>query len=462
MPVNLTNTQPLAWDSANLDADTKAMLDNLQPNILQPHVREHLSVLFLHFGDAADGKRLLKALVPLMKSARKHLEEVRAFRQSQAAGTPYVGVGISKPGYLKLGHATNAFSDNAFKSGMKHRKDTLSDPAVSSWDKHFQEEIHAVVLIGDATEPVVAATRAKVLGLLPASVKVVGEETGLGQRDAQGKGIEHFGYVDGRSQPLFLADQVTEEGKGTNWNPFFPLSHVLEADPLAPKPKQHFGSYLVFRKLEQNVRAFRQAEQDLADHLGLKGDDRKRAGAMLVGRFRNGTPLRLHGKASADTFPVQNDFSYRDDTGAKCPVSAHIRKTNPRDSRDGGLERSLGVMMARRGQTYGTRADHPWDDAPPETRPTGGVGLLFMAFNSSLQNQFEFMQSAWANTPGFPADGTGHDPVIGQGKRTGKVRFPESWGATKLSPSQVQVPQTVTMKGGEYFFMPSLAYLKNP
>jgi hypothetical protein len=51
--------------------------------------------------------------------------------------------------------------------------------------------------------------------------------------------------------------------------------------------------------------------------------------------------------------------------------------------------------------------------------------------------------------------------VIGQGKRAVKVRFPESWGGTKLSPPQSQVPQTVTMKGGEYFFMPSLAYLKS-
>lgn len=47
MPVDLDNERPLAWDSASLDADTKAMLDNLQPNILRAHVREHMSVLFV-------------------------------------------------------------------------------------------------------------------------------------------------------------------------------------------------------------------------------------------------------------------------------------------------------------------------------------------------------------------------------------------------------------------------------
>ncbi|MCT9931024.1 hypothetical protein N5079_12430 [Planotetraspora sp. A-T 1434] len=460
MPVNLANSTPLAWDSAGLDADTKAMLDNLQPNILQAHVREHLSVLFFHFTDGPDGRRFLHALVPLMKSARKHLEEIRAFDKSGTGGTPYVGVGISKAGYLKLGHATTKFDDNAFKSGLKRRQTTLSDPPVSGWEAPYQKEIHAVVLIGDATAEPVAATRKRVLALLPKTAEKVGEETGLGLRNAQGRGIEHFGYIDGRSQPLFLADQVAKES-GTNWTPFFPLSHILVADPLAPKPAQHFGSYLVFRKLEQNVRAFRQAEEHLADSLGLTGADRQLAGAMLVGRFRNGTPLRLHGKPSSDDFPVQNDFSYRDDPGSKCPVSAHIRKTNPRDSRDGGLERVLGVMMARRGQTYGTRADRPWDDAPPETRPTGGVGLLFMAFNSSLQNQFEFTQQTWADNADFPASGTGHDAVIGQGKRDIKVRFPKAWGGDKLSTPQAQIPQTVTMKGGEYFFMPSLAYLKS-
>ncbi|WP_433347326.1 Dyp-type peroxidase [Microtetraspora malaysiensis] len=436
------------------------MLDNLQPNILQAHVREHLSVLFVHFGDGPDGKRFLRGLVPLMKSASRHLQETRAFNESKAPGTPYVGVGISKLGYVALGHSTTKFTDNAFKSGLKRRKDTLSDPPVSSWETPYQGEIHAVVLIGDATKEPVAATRKRVLALLPKTAKVLGEETGTGLRNAHGLGIEHFGYIDGRSQPLFLADQVAKES-GTNWTPFFPLSHILVADPLAPQPSRHFGSYFVFRKLEQNVRAFRQAEEHLADSLGLTGADRQLAGAMLVGRFRNGTPLRLHGKPSSDGHPVQNDFSYRDDPGSKCPVSSHIRKANPRDSRDDGLERVLGVMMARRGQTYGTRTDRPWDDAPPKTRPTGGVGLLFMAFNSSLQGQFEFTQQTWADNPGFPSDGTGHDPVIGQGKRNVKVRYPKAWGSDKPSPPQPQVPQTVTMKGGEYFFMPSLAFLKS-
>jgi Predicted iron-dependent peroxidase len=458
MPVELDNAQPLAWDSPDLDADTRAMLDNLQANILQPHVRDHMSLLLLRFDDADDGRRFLRCLVPLMKSARQHLEEVRSFRLSKAPGTVYVGVGISADGYRALGHDLRTFADNRFQKGMK-QADILNDPPAAEWEAPYRQEVHAIVLIGDSVAETVAATRAEILDLLPATATLLGEETGLGMRNPAGKGIEHFGYVDGRSQPLFLADQVAAE-RSVNWNPFFPLKHALRHDPLAPDPNRHFGSYLVFRKLEQNVRAFRQAEEELADRLGLTGEDRARAGAMLVGRFRNGTPLRLHGKPSSDGWPTQNDFNYaKDPDGAKCPILAHIRKMSPRDSRDGGLERIREVAMPRRGQTYGTRTDDPWDDAPPETRPTGGVGLLFMAFNGDLR-QFETAQ-LWANDDAFPQEGVGLDPVIGQGERTLKVRFPTVWGGPEFSPPVQQVPQTVTMKGGEYFFAPSLAYLNS-
>ena len=90
--------------------------------------------------------------------------------------------------------------------------------------------------------------------------------------------------------------------------------------------------------------------------------------------------------------------------------------------------------MARRGQTYGERKDDPNDDTLPRYRPTGGVGLLFMAFNSELGNQFEFTQRTWANNAGFPRFPAGDpqpglDPVIGQGARP-TAAWPSVWGGT--------------------------------
>jgi len=462
MAVDLST--PLSWKTASGDASV--LLDELQPNILKPHVRDHLSVLFLGFSDAGEAKTFLRSLAGLMKSARAHLEEIEAFKTTNTGGTAYVGVGLTAHGYATLG--ITAPADASFQGGAKAAVSKLVDPPVEAWENAYQQTIDAVVLIGDATTKAMRAKRAEVELLLPQSITVLGEESGRGMANENGDGIEHFGYVDGRSQPLFLTEDVDAERDTTDgvneWDPSRPLGQVLVPDPAAPDPGVHFGSYFVFRKLEQNVQLFKQAEQDLADALSLKGDDRERAGAMIVGRFEDGTPL-VSQSAAGSHHPVENDFSYDSDKlGQKCPFSAHIRKTNPRGS--GGAETPEDEhkhLMARRGQTYGRRLDDPNADLPPIVRPTRDVGLLFMAFNSNLANQFEFTQRLWANNAGFPItpDGSrpGLDPVIGHGERPAPSYAPE-WGRNGAVEVVDAVPQAVTLKGGEYFFMPSLAFLR--
>ncbi|MBK1786917.1 Dyp-type peroxidase [Prauserella cavernicola] len=466
MPVELT--RPLSWKTAQ--GDDAALLDELQPNIVKAHVRDHLSVLFVRFGDAAEGRGFLRALAGSMKSAKSHLEEIEAFKAAGTGGTPYLGVGLSNTGYEALG-ITTVPADTSFRQGMRDpvTKDRLGDPPRSSWDVPYREGIDAVVLVGAATDAALSRTRNAVLDLVTDTITVLGEETGLSRVNASGEGIEHFGYVDGRSQPLFLtedieAEKLTTDGT-TAWDPSAPLGQVLVADPAAPDPSVHFGSYFVFRKLEQNVRRFKQAESDLADALGLTGRDRDRAGAMLVGRFEDGTPLTSNSAHGCHS-PVANDFGYgSDELGRKCPFHAHIRKTNPRGS--GGFEdpaREHGHLMARRGQTYGERADDPNGDLPIAARPVGGVGLLFMAFNSDLGDQFEFTQQVWANNTDFPrvpagTKSPGLDLVIGQGPRP-ETTYAPGWGRNGTTPAD-PAPQAVTMRGGEYFFMPSLAFLRN-
>jgi len=465
MPVDLT--VPLDWKNAAGDAET--MLEQLQANILRPHVREHLSVLFVNFGDATEGRAFLRALAPMVKSAKQHLDEVEAFHTNGINGTTYVGVGLTASGYAALGIVAGVPSDPSFLRGMKApaSKLALHDPPVSTWDAPYRGDIHAVVLVGDATDGGMTATRNAVLDLLTDNVTVVGEETGLGQHNSSGDGVEHFGYVDGRSQPLFLtqdiADEATLSPAPTLWDPAFALDRVLVPDNAAPNPDVDFGSYFVFRKLEQNVRRFKQAEQDLADQLGLIGDDRERAGAMLIGRFEDGTPVTVQ-PAAGEALPVANNFNYdQDPDGLKCPFHGHIRKSNPRGS--GGFEAPLQErlhIMARRGQTYGQRIDDPDGEMPPSARPTGGVGLLFMAFNVDIGQQFDFVQQRWVDSANFPkVSGStpppGLDQVIGQGPRD-KISQPRIWNAmaaVEVDPA----PQAVTMKGGEYFFTPSLDFL---
>jgi Dyp-type peroxidase family len=460
--VPLRLDRPLAWKAA--DADATRMLTELQANIVKPHVRDHLAVMFFNFSNRSDGRAFMQTLVPFVKSALQHLQEIEVFKTSgkKIPGSVYVGVGLSRAGYKALG-ITSQPPDPSFKKGMKAQRTVLADPLSSGWDSTYRHELHAVVLIGDAANraAVVNAARTQVLAARPATVTLVGEERGLSQHNSNGDGIEHFGYVDGRSQPLFLVEDIAGEARA-NWNPAFPLEQLIVTDPaVSVGAQKFFGSYFVFRKLEQNVRLFKKQEEELAAALKLAPGDEERAGAMVVGRFEDGTPATL--QQGDKLLPVPNDFNYRHDPdGLKCPFGGHIRKTNPRGS--GGFEPEADErkhLMARRGQTFGVRADDVNADLPPEKRPTGGVGLLFMAFNANLGNQFEFTQGTWANNPGFPNApfAAGVDAVMGQGSRT-KQRYSTTWNTPPLKEGDV-FAQAVTMRGGDYFFMPSLAFLRS-
>lgn len=467
--MGVTLNSSISWKSAS--ADDQIMLDNLQPNIVKPHVRDHLTALFLSFSDDVSGRQFLRALSNnSMKSAAQHLAEIEAFKANHnAPGTPYVGVGLTFLGYEAL-HVVNRPADPLFVAGMQ--KSSLNDPPVASWEPYFAEVIHAIVLIGDAKlEPKTILVQ-QVMSLIASipGVNVIAVQEGLALHH-KNEGIEHFGYVDGRSQPLFLFEDIEAEEEHTdgtaNWSPDFPLGQVIVSDPAAPDPQFHFGSYFVYRKLEQNVRLFKEEEEKLAIRLGLA--DAERAGAMAVGRFEDGTPVTMQFDDGVES-PVPNNFNYfSDKKGAKCPFSGHVRKTNPRGT--GGFEpadEERSHLMARRGLTYGIRTDDLNDDSIAN-KPEKDVGLLFMAFNSDIGNQGEFTQKLWANNPNFPKVPAGFpppgvDPIIGQTPQNGPRPDMEGaviWGDPASLQQASTIPQVVTMKGGEYFFMPSLAFLRS-
>ena len=474
MPVNLN--APLSWKSAA--GDDKAMLENLQPNILKAHTREFLSMFFVRFADQAKGRAFLRALsVPsakFLKSALDHLGEVAAFKASGTPGTPYFGVGLTKPGYDLIGvPVAKQPGDAAFRAGMPSHAGALGDPAAGSWEAGLSGA-HAVVLVGDQLAPPQAAAVLKLKTLLAAhpGVTVLVRQNGHGQHNDNEEGIEHFGYVDGRSQPIFLVEDLAAEKLGkdgiTTWDAAFPIGRAIVADPASPTPAKHFGSYFVFRKLEQNVKLFKTEEQKLAARLSLTGDAAERAGAIIVGRFEDGTPLAVQ-YAEGSCHPVPNDFDYSSDPeGGKCPHLGHIRKMNPRGS--GGFEPPATErlhIMARRGQTYGVCTDG-LNDGKIVNKPTKDVGLLFMAFNADIGEQFEFVQKNWANFGGFPkvpaGVGTpGPDLIIGNGARP-DIECPVQWGSAIGVPPRktTRAPKAaVTMKGGDYFFMPSIAFLRS-
>ncbi len=319
----------------------------------------------------------------------------------------------------------------------------------------------------------VAAIERQIKTLMGDRARIVAAETGRAifrdnGTDESGihkiEGIEHFGYVDGRSQPLMLKELVRREADESDgisvWNPEFPIGQVLVADNGSPvRDGTAFGSYFVFRKLEQDVAAFKQRiEDELGESTGLG----ELAGAMIVGRFEDGTPVVLQRDDGGDNPVINNSTHAGDPDGLRCPMHAHIRKTNPRgDIRrqfggaDDSAERSH--IMARRGMTYGRR-NRVTD---PSNEPSGGVGLMFMSFHRSLADGFEFTQQSWANNVGFVKPGTGRDPLIGQrgAAAAATLRIPSAWGMRGTATTPTTFSEFVRHRGGDYFFAPASSTL---
>jgi Dyp-type peroxidase family len=444
---------PLVLRDLRAGDTASRMLASLQPNIIRPHVRSHLRLLALRVQAPAEARHGLARVARGMKSAAQQHDELRAFRASGAAGTAFVSIGLSAGGYERLGIERARWPrGEAFRSGLRGRD--LGDPAPPAWEPAYRDGIDVLVVVGSHHDEVTDRKVREVLGALAGSLEVVAEETGCSLTNSRGDGIEHFGYVDGRSQPLFI-DEDLEDERGTGdgvvrWNPLVPLSHVLVPDPGARAGDHAFGSYLVYRKLEQNVQAFKRQEQRIAGELGLAGDDAERAGALLIGRFEDGTPLTL--AATEGVTPIPNDFTYDDDEGTRCPLGAHIRVANARIA-----DPAARVVIARRGQGYGVRRDDP-GDGDVASKPTGGVGLLFMAVVAGLERQFESLQRAANGDDGGPLDA-----VMGQrraGAGPGQIELSPGWNDPRVPRVRVPVDPVVTLLGGEYCFLPSLEFLR--
>jgi Dyp-type peroxidase family len=451
MPIALDKL--LRWPPDN--PDEIAMLDDLQGNILKSHGRDHAVHMFLRFDDIARGRMFVRMIAGWVTSARQQLVEIDTFKLTRVSAGEFVAFFLSAAGYKALEvPEENIPSEPAFRDGMRRRGAMLADPPAIFWDTSFQEPIHAMALIADGSATLVRQhTRRLQWAAREHAVRVAAIEFGHALKNDYGLTIEHFGYADGLSVPVLISKDPPAELK---WNPEVPLAQALVPDPGAASGAG-FGSYLVFRKIEQNVRAFKEAEQRLAQALGLQGEEAERAGALLVGRFEGGSPLALS-DADDVSLNLLNDFSYADDPeGRRCPFHAHIRKVNPRGASTD--ERSR--LLVRRGITYGRRYDDPNRDLEPGARPSSGVGLLFMAYGSGIESQFEFVQARWANDPHYLRPHTGIDPLIGQ-QAAPDYQWPVCWGAdAPFLAAPFSIGGFTSLKGGEYFFAPCISALKS-
>jgi Dyp-type peroxidase family len=511
------------------------VLEDLQGNILKSHGREESVHIFLTFPDPKKEPRktaVLRRLIAQLAtkditSAKKQLDDAAAWRKNKIDGGVFVHFSLSSSGYEKLGFPDSTqpkganlqkrkeatpkeFKDDyaeVFQLGMKRRQYALIDPPFSAWEPEYKRDIDALLIIAADNLRDVMIKEAEIIPDLSRVARVATVERGTKIRrqfnnQNQDAVVEHFGFTDGIGDPRFLEEDLERKEKGETAKRLFsaPLNLVLVKDPLGT-PNVSFGSFLIFRKLEQNVQGFKNAELELSKELGVS---RELSGAMAVGRFEDGTPLVLQGNDGSNNL---NNFDYfRDSAGLKCPFQAHLRKTNPRleSVRYGGPfaqseEQELGHRIARRGVTYGGPLS---DFSNLDLLPTDGVGLLFMCYQSDIWEQFEFIQRFWSNNPRFlePAmsrsrgvDNNNYckilpelDPVTGKPKvicETGldavsgqslpgqsdplikdEAQPPEHWLKQWDQPTvltDVKFANFVKLKGGEYFFSPSISFLKN-
>lgn len=329
-------------------------------------------------------------------------------------------------------------------------------------------------------------------------------------------GLEPFGFADGISQPRldwdgarvpsagvadfsnrvalgeFLLGYPNEYGKYTD-RPLVDAdasSAALLAAEDAPGKKDVGlnGTYLVMRQLKQDVRGF---WQFVNAQTGGKWTETERLAAAMVGRTRAGEPLvPIEDRAIPGIGPkpdevARNQFSFdRDPEGVGCPFGAHIRRANPRNADYPGHETGFRRLVAalglgrhefgrdltssvrfhrilRRGREYGPELK-PSDALAPAPSGDPERGLYFICLNANISRQFEFLQNAWMMNTKFAVLTGESDPLLGDRSEiagcpvTADFTMPVRDGVRQRVSG---LPQFVSVRGGAYFFLPSLRTL---
>jgi Dyp-type peroxidase family len=505
---------------------------DIQGNILPGLTRtEQLFVAFAST-DQARLQRALAALKPrltTMATALTHRDaRKRAFVMHTARpqrSDLWVNLALSVRATNALGAPEVAKLDRRFALGM--RPGAVGDPTAATLPDGRPNPAHQSNWeVGSPTRPVdlflifahdhdianhaapIIAEIAAVLGSEP-----VYREQGRILPDE----IEHFGFRDGISQvgvrgnirqdgverpvttrygvPSRDGIDFGKAGQALVWPGQFLTGQPTfagEQPELAPEFTN--GSFLVFRRLRQDVKTFYADTESLAQKLSadtgrtISASDLRN---LLVGRFPSGASLMRHeheptqseGPNEINYFAFGTELpsiSLDDGTvvaasaadpdilrGRRCPVWAHIRKVNPRDlgTNQGGASETLGFQMLRRGIPFGPLYDHTNADHPDNACERG---LLFLSYQRKIEDQFGFLNRDWMNNQDAPSAG-GFDLLVGQNvpDNGGGLHAPKTatfFGPAAAGSNPDGIPfqvsnQWVIPTGGAFLFAPSLAFI---
>jgi Dyp-type peroxidase family len=453
-------------------ADLKDNLHDIQHNIVAPILLRYGRHIFFRFNDGAKARAWLRRM------------SKRVNARPEEHGTRFtVNIGFTHEGLKALGVSQRSLDSfpETFRVGMRGRADVVGDigpHAPEHWEGGLGgPDIHAMAWIRtdseQGREEATRIIRSEMDSVGQIEIRFVQDTMAIAHENGIGSEGEHFGFADpvsqppieGAAAPAYPGDGVLE--KDGTWRSLKPGEFLLgyedEADPggtRTPEPLELRlnGTYMVFRKLYQDVAAFRRYLAKAAKSL-YGGDDQHHqdlVAAKIMGRWRSGCPLDLSpdkdDPAIAADPQRRNNFTYAgDDEGLRCPLGAHLRRSNPRAT---PLKRATAVRrhrLIRRGVEYGP----PLKEGVLED---DGVdrGLINLFIQADIERQFEFVQREWMKGGEFIGlDPNEQDPINGVGGEGSQMVVP---GAKQ--PFLFDLPTFVTVKGGEYLFVPGLKALQ--
>ncbi len=397
-------------------------------------------------GDAATWLSSLAPSLTTMADMREQRGILKAQLDGANNGQVWLAVGIGSE-FLAQSRQDLFLYDEGFTAGFRKRASPVlgdrTDPA--GWEIGGPAKPLDVLLILASNDESAADARAD---QLIAQAAAAGLRKSYRETARKIGDLEHFGFRDGVSQPQVQGIDATGMPPG---HFVFGYERIAGTAPYLPgiDPNGFLpnGSFLVFRRLEQDVKAFREfCERKaavLAQHLpGLSGSHLQ---ALLVGRWPKGALASMTVTSDPGQKPNDNDFDFSaNPLWSDCPFGAHIRKVNPRSGPKDVVEVP---RILRRGIPFGPL----YESAPAEKR-----GLAFMSYQTSIREQLEFLTSTWMNSPSVPAPNAGHDLLVGRSShpRTIPISFPT--GTVTLSDDG---QQWITPTGGGYLFAPSKTML---
>jgi Dyp-type peroxidase family len=405
-------------------------------------------------------------------------------------GTDALNVAFTHAGLRRLGLSPDAlagFSDE-FVEGMctPHRSRILGDEDDNSpehwrWGGPTTTPVDVLVMLFACDNGLLEDRYRAMVSTLPS-----GGLREIDRLDTSNIGMrEHFGFADGISQPVlqglggggpmdtvatgeFLLGYRNEYGLYTARPTFsreLDRRHVLPSDPSDSKQVDlgRNGSYLVFRQLRQDVRGFWRFLDGATKRPDGASDPgtRTHLAAKMVGRWPSGAPLVKAPDRDDPQLASANEFGYfnADRLGFACPIGAHIRRSNPRDSLDpnpgsaSSLEVNRRHRLLRRGREYGPGLTPEEAVSSPVAPDDPERGLHFICLNGNVSRQFEFIQHTWANDPRFNGLYDDHDPITGPHTPSGATFTMQAHPARKRIRG---LPQFVSARGGAYFFLPGI------